>query len=161
MVLGNSFPDKKKREYVNRSLVPGMIVRLFCPFTSPPKHKFLLLLSMNPEPVYFIINSLPNPFLIRNFPDQQVPIKQSDYSAFLSCDSFIDCSKPRGDFTVDEIRKKVLADVGRIKGKLTKADRASVVVAINRNRTIEARLKRTLLHEFGVKSPLPPKEAKG
>jgi len=153
MVLGDSFPDKKKCDYADRSLVPGMIVRLFCPFTSPPKHKFLLLLSMNPNPVFFIINTQPNRFLIRNFPDQQILIKQNEYAAFLSRDSFIDCSTPRGDFTAEDIRRKVLADVGRIKGKLTEPDRAAVVDAIKRNRAIEARLKRRLLHDLGAKAP--------
>jgi len=153
MVLGDSFPDKKKRDYVDRSLVPGIIVRLFCPFTSPPKHKFLLLLSMNPNPVFFIINTQPNRFLIRNFPDLQILIKQNEYADFLSRDSFIDCSTPRDDFTVEDIKRKVLADVGRIKGKLTESDRAAVVDAIKRNRTIEARLKRTLLQELGAKAP--------
>jgi hypothetical protein len=145
MVLGDSFPDKKKRDYVARSLVPGMIVRLFCPFTTPPKHKFLLLLSMNPEPVFFIINSKLNPFLVRHFQDQQIPIKQQDYSAFLSNDSFIDCSRPRSDFKADDIRGKLMADVGRIKGKLNETDRVAVLDAIRRNRTIEARLKRSLI----------------
>jgi hypothetical protein len=148
MVLGDSFPDKKKQEYVDRSLVPGMVVRLYCPFTSPPKHKFLLLLSINPDPVFFVINTQPNRFLIRNFPDQQIPMKQSDYSTFLSCDSVIDCSTPRSDFTFEDMRKKVLADLGRIKGKLVYRDRAAVVDAIIRNRTIEARLKRELLKEM-------------
>jgi hypothetical protein len=148
MVLGDSFPDKKKHEYVDRSLVPGMVVRLYFPFTSPPKHKFLLLLSINPDPVYFVINTQPNRFLIRNFPDQQIPIKQSDYSAFLSCDSVIDCLTPRSDFTLEDMRKKVLADLGRNKGKLIYRDRAAVVDAIIRNRTIEARLKRKLLEEM-------------
>ena len=83
MVLGDSFPDNKKRDYVDRSLVPGMIVRLFCPFTSPPKHKFLLLLSMNPNPVFFIINTQPNRFLIRNFPDLQILIKHNEIADFL------------------------------------------------------------------------------
>ena len=89
MVLGDSFPDKKKREYVDRSLVPGMIVRLFCPFTSPPKHKFLLLLSINPAPLFFIINTQPNRFLIRNFQAPQMLMKHTEYAALLCRDSFI------------------------------------------------------------------------
>src|SRR4030065_2199499 len=113
MVLGDSFPDNKKRDYVDRSLVPGMILRLFCPFTSPPKFKFILLLSMNPEPVFFIINTKPNPFVLPKFPDQQIPVIQRDYT-FLTHDSYIECSTPRSDFTAEDMRAKVLADVGRI-----------------------------------------------
>jgi len=147
MVLGDSFPDNKKRDYVDRSLVPGMILRLFCPFTSPPKYKFILLLSMNPEPVFFIINTKPNRFVLRKFPDQQIPVIQRDYT-FLTHDSYIECSTPRSDFTAEDMRAKVLADVGRIKGMLTEADRAAVVVAIKRNRTIETRQKRRLIKDF-------------
>ena len=147
MVLGDSFPDKKKREYVDRSLVPVMIIRLFCSFTSRPKHKFLLLLTMNPEPAFFVINTQPSRFLLRRFADQQIPVRQRDYT-FLSHDSFIDCSMPRRDFTPEDLRRKVLADLGRIKGTLIEADRNAVVDAIVRNRTIEAGLKRRLLEEL-------------
>jgi hypothetical protein len=152
MVLGDSFPDKKKREYVDRSLVTGAIVRLHCRFTNPPKHKFLLLLSVASVPVFFVINSQPNRFVLHNFPDLQIQINRRDYS-FLSHDSTIDCSTPRSDFTAKELRAEALADLGMIKGRLTDRDRLVVRSAIQRNRTIEARLKRTLLNELGAKSP--------
>lgn len=152
MVLGDSFPDRKKREYVDRSLVSGAIVRLHCRFTNPPKHKFLLLLSVTPEPVFFVINSQPNPFVLHNFPDMQIQINQRDYP-FLSHDSTIDCSTPRSDFTAEELRAEAIADLGKIKGRLNDRDRLVVRGAIQRNRTIEARMKRTLLLELGPKVP--------
>src|SRR4030067_1619536 len=147
MVLGDSFPDNKKRYYFYLLLVPGMILRLFCPFTSPPKYKFILLLSMNPEPVFFIINTKPNRFVLRKFPDQQIPVIQRDYTS-PTHDSYIECSTPRSEFTAEAMRAKGLADLGRIKGMLTEADRAAVVGAIKRNRTIETSQKRRLIKNF-------------
>ncbi len=147
MVLGDSFPEKKKREYVTRSLVAGTIVRLRCLFTNPPKHKFLLLLSVDPVLRFFVINTRPNAFLLRNFPQQQIPITQSDYS-FLSRDSTIDCSEPRSDLRLDDLRSAALANIGTIKGKITDRDRQAVRTAILQNRAIEQRVKLILSRDF-------------
>lgn len=147
MVLGDSFPDKKKREYVDRSLVSGTIVRLHCRFTNPPKHKFLLLLSVDPVLRFFVINTRPNAFLLRNFPQQQISITQSDYS-FLSRDSTIDCSDPRSDIRLDDLRAAASADIGTIKGKITDRDRQAVRTAIQQNRAIEQRVKLILSRDF-------------
>ena len=61
--LGDRFPERARREYVESHLDPGEVLYLFCPFTSPPKDKYLVLACAKPRPLLFMVNSTIHPFI--------------------------------------------------------------------------------------------------
>lgn len=142
--LGDAFPEKKRAEFVDRSLVPGTVLYLFCPFTKPPKSKYLLLVCVSDSPEFFVINTTPNAFLTARFPAQQVRLPAASY-LFLAHDSFVDCSSARQDFENADLKAKLMADVSRVKGSLLPQEKAAVVKAIQGNRAMERNVKNRIV----------------
>ena len=97
MNLGEHFSDEEKVNFVERNLIPGHVIKLFCHTTKRPKEKRLAIVSLNPELLLFFINSeVPNfkqksPYL----KNQQISLKAEDNTEFLEHDSWLDCSASR------------------------------------------------------------------
>ena len=121
----------------NLDSLVGTIILLHCPFTTPPKNKFIILLSANPDPILFMINSDENPFIENNpaLHTQQIKIRQSDYG-FLDHDSFVNCSEAITLLSVSEIMKQVNDDPTRIKGKLIDSTKTSIRNVVKRSTTL-------------------------
>ena len=49
MNLGEHFSDEEKVKFVERNLLPGHVIKLFCHTTKRPKEKRLAIVSLNPE----------------------------------------------------------------------------------------------------------------
>jgi hypothetical protein len=137
MTLGDSFPPELKKELIEKDLIPGRFIYLFCPFTTPPKNKYFLVASINPLVLLFIVNTSVNPF-IQNNPkllEAQLLLKQSDYS-FLNHDSYLDCHQIIDRFTLEEIKGILFDDLSRIKGFLGLVTRDEIVKILNKNMTL-------------------------
>lgn len=63
MPLWDRLPPEERRRYIDTRLTPGRVLLLHCDFTTPPKDKFLLLTCLDPEPLFFIINSAINEYI--------------------------------------------------------------------------------------------------
>jgi hypothetical protein len=57
MTLAGSFPQAEREESFKRQFLPGVLIRLFCPFTTPQKEKRLLIVGSTAPPSFFVINS--------------------------------------------------------------------------------------------------------
>jgi len=135
--VGDYFSAAEKQEHIDTELRSGRILYLYCQFTDPPKDKFLLLACRSDPPLLFMINSEIRGF-IRRRPDllsSQVRLKASVYN-FLSHDSFMDCSEVINRFGEEAIINQILSDVGRIKGKISRAMKREVVAVVKKARTI-------------------------
>jgi len=142
MKLGEKFPPEDRLAFVRQSLVPGSILYLSCSFTTPPKEKFVVLVSLDPEPVVFMINSEISRWL-QDRPalrDCQVTIHQQDH-LFLSYDSYIDCTQAVRKFTAQDLERQLVQDLGKIKGKITLHEREAVLYSVQNCRTLESKLK--------------------
>src|SRR4051794_12476435 len=115
MRLADSFSPDERRESFRRQFRTGLVIRLFCPFTAPPKEKRLLIVSVLPRPLFFVINSDRNEYKQRRprLLEQQVILRQASYD-FLDHDSYVDCSRVRDDFSQEEIEVIVSAELSRI-----------------------------------------------
>ncbi len=94
MAIWDNFPAKERQKYIHQHLVPGRVVLLHCDFTNPPKDKYLLLASLDPGPLFLVINSKISEFM-RKKPELskcQVGIGHDDHP-FLRHRSFIDCTE--------------------------------------------------------------------
>jgi hypothetical protein len=137
MTLGDSFPPELKKELIEKDLIPGRFIYLFCPFTTPPKNKYFLVVSINPLVLLFIVNTSVNPFILNNpkLLEAQLLLKQSDYS-FLDHDSYLACHEIINQFTLEEIKKILFNDLSRIKGFISQANRDEIVKILNKNMTL-------------------------
>ncbi len=55
MVIGDYFPQNTRIEAVRRGIEPGCVLYLHCPFTRPPKDKFLLVACVEPILNFFVL----------------------------------------------------------------------------------------------------------
>jgi hypothetical protein len=149
MSFAGSFPSEERKESFSRQFRPGLILRLFCSFTSPPKEKRLLVVSISPEPLVFVINSEINEYKRRrsDLLKQQVCLRQSDY-AFLDHNSYVDCSRVRDDFTLSEIEAIVANDPRRILGNIDSATAVEIVETVNDSVTLEPRHKNRVISDL-------------
>jgi len=139
--------DKFKLSNFNTK--PGQVIVLYCPFTFPiAKNKFTILLSDNPHPLLFMINSKPR--LIRRSPkldNTQIKIESSMYG-FLSHDSFINCNEVIKDFSLADIYQQVSDDPSRIKGELVRETKLNIRQVVESSITITDIDKSNILDNF-------------
>ena len=143
--LGDHFPDDLKQDYIDRHLVPGQVLYLFCDFTDPPKEKYLVLACVEPEPLLFVINSSIPAFIARR-PDMrrcQVRVTTSTHP-FLDHDSFINCAETIPLSDQPNMRQQLLTGVGRIKGTLDDAARRQVLNAVRAAVTVSPSYKKAI-----------------
>ncbi|OBX05289.1 hypothetical protein QV06_03575 [Gallibacterium genomosp. 3] len=117
--LSDLFPPSLAETAINNHLKAGVVLRLFCDFTTPPKYKFVMVASIVPLQV-FIINSEIHPYILNN-PNllaDQIDIPQADHS-FLSHDSILNCVQAHQSFDISHLRQELMANFSQMyKGKL-------------------------------------------
>jgi|GEM_PF-2515247 len=120
-----------------RNLRVGAVIHKHCPFTNPPKDKFLVVASIQPRLLVLLINSQINDFYVRKGLDQfHVPVPAADHT-FLNHDSFADCIDSKAAFDFTSIRDEVVQDYNNIfKGWLTDACLEQVYHAVKNNNVI-------------------------
>lgn len=127
-----------------------MVFYLYCDFIEPPDNKYLLLVAIIPEPLWFFINSRINTFK-SNSPALsacQVRLKQADHS-FLSWDSFVDCSKADKCFSLTYVRNRFLSDSKKtFKGQITSLAKKEICSAMMQSITLEGRYKKMIFEEL-------------
>jgi hypothetical protein len=149
MSLADAFSADERRESFRRQFRPGVVVKLFCKFTDPQKEKRLLIVSVEPYPLFFVINSNTNeykqkrPHLLR----QQLLLQQSHYP-FLEHDSYVDCSKVRGDFSKAEIEGIISRESKRLLGMINEDAVADVLTTVNDSVTLEPRHKTKIINDL-------------
>ena len=130
-------------------LTPGNVLLLFCDFTTPPKEKFLLLVSINSGILFFLINSKINDFK-KDSPDlleSQVLLDKKTHP-FLTHDSWIDCSKVIRAFDAAEVFQQINSKLGSLKGAITNESRKKIRAAVNDSRLLEKRFKSAIIDEL-------------
>lgn len=149
MSLADFFSPEQRLEFFNRSFYAGQVFYLYCSFTTPPKDKYLLLACVNPRPLFLVINSEINDFVMKrpHLRERQVLIKAEDYS-FLIHDSYVDCTEAKDSLLKEDVERQVLIDTKRIKGAISPDTVAEVVNSINTSRTIALRHKIWMLAEL-------------
>ena len=143
--LGDHFSEEQKREHIKNNFIPGNVYYLYCTFTTPNKNKYLLLVCINPHPIFFTINSEINEFKLKS-PDLkqcQVGIDAGQHN-FLDYDSFIDCTRSiQIDFS--EVENQLLPDMTRFKGKIVLEIHKQVIAAVKKSKTISRQDKELII----------------
>lgn len=131
MTLADSFPLGERLESIHRQFGAGLVIRLFCDFTSRPKEKRILIVSASSDPpLFFIINSekAPHSNFDRRVDEHQIAISSSS-NEFVDHDSFIDCSVVHDNFGLAEIEGALAADMSRLLGRINE-DTATAILEV-------------------------------
>lgn len=131
MVLGDHFPADAKREQIRKHLQPGGVVRLHCDFTNPPKPKLLVVACVEPQLLFFVINSEIPGFVQRRRHLQvcEVQIDRANHD-FLDHDFYIDCQQAIDSFTPAEVEAALLRDMRELKGTISASVKDQVLAAV-------------------------------
>ena len=146
MQLRDSLSPQERHRYINGRLTPGRVLLLHCDFTMPPKEKFIALGSVDPEPLFLVINTRPSDFIMRRewLRQCQVLLHQSEHG-FLRYDSYLDCTAAY-NIVQSDIHQQIDADVSRIKDSLSAGARDQVIAAVKFSKTLPEVHKAALLH---------------
>jgi hypothetical protein len=147
--IAASFPEADRHRLVSQSVTPGAILYLHCPFTTPPKDKYAVILSVGNPCLLFLLNSKINAFIAARpwMLKCQVALSIADYP-FLRRDSCLNCAEVKSAFDRQDIIDQLAADTTRIKGALSPATRLTVRTAVQAARTIEPRYVREILQSL-------------
>lgn len=144
MNLGDFFPAALKEDIARRKVVPGVVLHTYCDFTTPPKNKFILVVSTAPFLVFFI-NSEINQY-IRSKPHLMVGQVQIDQEShpFLSHDSWASCVDVCSAIDYTNVIAMAAENGGMIKGLLSESCIRDVIRATNEVKTVSPRNKRII-----------------
>jgi len=140
MNLGEHFSEDDKNQFVERNLRPSHVIKLFCRTTTPPKEKRLVIASINPELLIFIINSeIPRFYEKKPYlKNQQIPLTKQKEN-FLDHDSWLDCSEVFREFNIQKVKEILLADTSRVLGRLSDEVIAQLMDVVSESETLEQR----------------------
>jgi hypothetical protein len=131
-------------------LVPGNVLTLFCDFTNPQKPKLLVLVCLNPQVTFFIINSELNDFRA-NRPEvreHQVELKKDQHPFLRKPNSWIDCFKVVRQFDAQEIARQEHQRIGKFEGVIHNDIRAAIRSVVKDSRSLENRFKNGILQDL-------------
>lgn len=145
MQLWDKLPPAERRKYIHARLTPGRVLLLHCDFTTPPKDKFLVLVAVEPELLFFAINSTVNEFIRRRdyLMQCQVEIGHEDHP-FLRHHSFINRTEAH-KIALREVYEQLERDVGRLKDGVSPQTRDQIVAAVKFAKTLPPRYKTEIL----------------
>ena len=132
-------------------LIPGNVLTLFCDFTTPQKTKLLVLVCLNPQLTFFIINSELNNFRATNQEANahQVEIKKPPHAFLTKPNSYIDCFKVIRQFTAEEIDRQILRQkIGQLEGVIDNKARAAIRAVVQESWALENRFKNGILQDL-------------
>lgn len=145
MPIWDKLPPEERRKHIHARLTPGRVLLLHCDFTTPPKDKFLVLISIEPETLFFVINSEVSKFIRKRewLFQCQVEIGHEEH-AFLEYHSFIDCTQAQ-KIALHDVYEQVERDIGRLKDEIAPQIREQIVAAVKFAKTLSAKQKAGIL----------------
>lgn len=146
MSLSDSFPENFRKEFAERNLKIGSVIRVHVKDTNPPKEKRFILVGQSYDKLIFatiFINSEinPNVFPTQELKDLNLALSAKD-RAYLDHDSYADCSyisKRSVDWMLGVIGK----DPTNVIGEVSETDLKEIRAKIKFARTITPSIKKT------------------
>ncbi len=123
----------------------GDVLYLRCGHCNPPKNKFFIIASLEPEPILLFINSRLNDF-VNNNPNLKpchVLIEQSEHT-FLQYDSWVNCCAPCFEFSLENIEQDMQYG-GKHCGMLSNLAIDNILIGIKNSPTLEQKNKNRIL----------------
>lgn len=137
------------------ALQTGDVVHMYVQSLRNPKHKYCVLVCVEPKPLLFLINSEVTEYK-KTRPDLMAGQLEIDAAghAFLNYDSWLDCTETHG-CPLDQLEAEYDKDPGIVVGRLSAALTARVIEVVKRSVTLSKRDIERILAAL----PLPEPEA--
>lgn len=131
----------------------GAVIYKHCSFTTPPKPKYLLVVSVEPRLLVLMINSEINVFYVKkDLEHLHVLLSKSEHS-FLFHDSYTNCVEAHHAFDIENLKQEVIENYSDVfKGWITNKCLADVYSAVKNNDLIRIGHQREIL--FSIKKLL-------
>ena len=135
---------------------PGVVLELLVPFEAKPKYKFCAVCGDGDPPLFFLINSEINPYILNreHLLEQQVNVPCSELDNRLFKDSYLDCSKPFDNFSRQQVLDLLAADQSCYMGTLSSNVLSEVARVVTRSPTLRPNEKTVILAAIGSYSAL-------
>lgn len=144
--LGDKFPLQYRKQFCNRHLKKGAVLRFNIDFTDPPKIKRLVVLGINErfaKIAVSVINTEINPNVIKTKDLQDLQLSLESHSrSYLDHDSYLDCSR-LFEIDLQFIRNKIIAEIDVYLGQMADIDIRNTEAKIISARTIPLKLKKS------------------
>lgn len=95
------------KDVLVNNIRPGAVIHKYCDFTKPPKNKFLVIASVEPDFLVLIINSSINNFFIKNGTDKYHVKLSNEEHGFLNHDSYANCVQAHNAFNLNDIEDQI------------------------------------------------------
>ncbi len=140
---------ERSKSSTRENILPWQVLRLFCPFTTPPKNKHVLIVGVYPQPLILMVNSKIHPYIKSKayLKSCQVLLSASQHF-FLAHDSYVDCRELYTHLSSDDICNQVQADRRCIKGFISDEAQEQVIAAIKICPVLEIHYKNLILAEL-------------
>ncbi|MGB7603214.1 MAG: hypothetical protein WBM24_23125 [Candidatus Sulfotelmatobacter sp.] len=121
------------------ALRTGDVVHVYVQSLRNPKHKYCVLVCIEPKPLFFLINSEITEYK-KTRPDLMVGQLEIDAAghAFLKYDSWLDCTELHG-YPLDQLEAEYSKDQKVAVGRLSEVLRARVIEIVKRSITLPKR----------------------
>lgn len=151
MPIWDRLPPEERRKHIYSRLTAGRVILLYCDFTKPkPKDKFLVLVSIEPEPLFFVVNSEVSEFIRKRewLIRCQVEIGHEEHP-FLKHHSFIDCTEVQ-KIALSDVYEQIERDISRLKDEINPQVREQIIAAVKFAKTLSAKQKTGILSALEV-----------
>ncbi len=146
MSLSDSFPEDYKKEFAQRNLKIGSVIRLYVRDTNPPKEKRFILVGQSYDKLLFasiFINSEINPNIFHTEELRDLNFQLlAEERGYLDHDSYADCSNMQKRDTA-WLLAVLVEDPSKLIGEVSESDLKEIRARIKSARTITPATKKT------------------
>ncbi|PKN63273.1 MAG: hypothetical protein CVU57_20425 [Deltaproteobacteria bacterium HGW-Deltaproteobacteria-15] len=139
--LASRFPEKYRKDFCARLLIPGGVFQLFARETHPPKVKRFIVIALSAADkmaaIIFINTAPPGSDYLRSF---QLALRANG-RPYLDHDSYADCSRLY-ERRLDELENIFVNDTEIYLGALSEEDLKQATGIVRTARTIPLKVKR-------------------
>ena len=129
----------------------GFVLLMHCADCTPPKPKYFIVVSTDPEPILLIINSDLNSYVNTHSHlldcNLQITKEEND---FLKHDSWLNCCNSYQGFTIEDIERD-LKYGGKYCGCLTNSILSKILTSVSNSQVMKRKTKARILNSINEK----------
>jgi hypothetical protein len=146
--------DRTLATLAAKNLRPGAVLYRHCYFTTPPKPKYMVVVSTTPRLLVLLINSNIHQYFYSQGLDKfHVTVPSKDHP-FLKHDSYANCIDAKDCFDISDIEQAIIEDYkGTFKGWLSDLCLEEVYNAVKENTVIKRRHQKLIISAIETQLP--------
>ena len=137
-----------------QNLKVGSVIYMHCAFTTPPKNKYMVVASLEPQLLVLLINTEINEYYKKqNLDIFHVEIDQENHN-FLDHNSYANCIEAHTAFSLTDLKSQILTNYAQIhSGWLTDECLEQVYHAVKNNNLMRIREQKEIITSIEKQLP--------